>query len=50
MRNKRYRISILKAYIGSSPEGSLRLNKLYQSMKKDKIDQAKEIKEWYLNY
>ena len=50
MRYKKYRIAILKAYIGRNPEGSLRLNKLYQSMKKDKKDQAKETRTWYLNY
>ena len=49
MRYKKYRIAILKAYIGSTPEGSARLNKLYQTMKQEYKDQAKETREWYLN-
>lgn len=50
MRYKKHRIATLKRWIGQTPEGSARLNKLYQSMKKDRIDQAKETREWYINY
>ena len=50
MRNKKYRIATLKRWIGQNPEGSARLNKLYQSIKKDMKEQAKETRECYLNY
>jgi len=51
MRNKKYRISILKAYIGSTPEGSKRLNTAYQTMKDEKKQQRLlNIEPWYLNY
>ena len=50
MRYKKYRIATLKRWIGQTPEGSLRLNKLYQSIKKDIKDQAKETRICYLNY
>jgi len=33
----------------SNSEGSARLNKLYQTMKQEYKDQAKETREWYLN-
>ena len=49
MRYKKYRIATLKRWIGRSPEGSARLNKLYQTMKQEYKDQAKETREWYLN-
>ena len=35
MRYKKYRIATLKRWIGQTPEGSARLNKLYQTMKQD---------------
>ena len=50
MRNKKHKISILKAYIGSTPEGSKRLNTAYQTMKQEYKQKAKETREWYLNY
>ena len=50
MRYKKYRIATLKRWIGQTPEGSARLNKLYQTMKQEYRDQAKEIKKCYLNY
>ena len=50
MRYKKYRIATLKRWIGQTPEGSARLNKLYQTMKQEYKQKAKETRTWYLNY
>lgn len=50
MRNKKYKISTLKSFIGSTPEGSKRLNTAFQTMKQERKEQRKIERTWYLNY
>ena len=50
MRYKKYRIATLKRWIGQTPQGSARLNKLYQTMKQERKEQRKIERTWYLNY
>ena len=51
MRNKKYKISTLKSFIGSTEEGSKRLNTAFQTMKEEKKQQRLlNIEPWYLNY
>jgi hypothetical protein len=48
MRSKKYRIATLKGWIGSTPAGSARLNKLYQTMKQEiKEQRLLNIETWY---
>ena len=51
MRKKKYKISNLKSFIGSTEEGSKRLNTAFQTMKQERKQQRLlNLETWYLNY